>query len=161
MLLSFFCDTPAPNEGYPGYHRATTAATQDIAAHGLDYDTDKVVHFPRPTIYSACPLACVSGGADAQGDLAAPAPREGSGRAMYTVFAREVTRTSPTSRSTSTVVVSSLLLCAEMKLSTFYSRVWDLFVWQAASKSILPRLLLGNGPGGAMYTRLPSACGRS
>ena len=66
-----------------------------------------------------------------------------------------MTRTSPTSRSTSTVVVSSLLLCAEMKLSTFYSRVWDLFVWQVASKSILPRLLPGNGPGGAMYTRLP------
>ena len=68
------------------------------------------------------------------------------------MFAREVTRTSPTSRSTSTVVMSSVAMCAELK---FYCRVWDHFVRQADGKSILPRLFPGNGPGGAMYTRLP------
>jgi hypothetical protein len=42
-------------------------------------------------------------------------------------------------------------------LESFYCHLWDRFVRQTSGKSILPRLLPGNGPGGTMHTRLSSS----
>jgi hypothetical protein len=104
VLFARFSTMPAA--ALPRPTKAIQGIIDGIAAHGLDYDTDKVMALPRP------PAITLFGGPHARGDLGAPFPRQKI-RPVNVYHVRSPgDKDFPTSRSTSTAVVSSLLLCA-------------------------------------------------